>query len=65
MQKISSQNVKPLDVFTMDVSSQTAEFRPHHSKYTLAQLLKECDLNAPPSNLDAWDTMRPVGQEML
>lgn len=34
-------------------------------KYTLADLLAQCDLKAaPPADLAPWDTSRPVGQEV-
>lgn len=38
---------------------------PKH-RYTLAELIAQCDLKAPPpADLAIWDTARPVGQEVL
>lgn len=35
-------------------------------RYTLAELIAQCDLKAPPpADLAIWDTARPVGQEIL
>jgi len=35
-------------------------------KYTLAELIAQCDRKAPvPADLSPWDTARPVGQEIL
>jgi len=53
------------DAFEMKVSGDTLVLRPYRSKYTLAGLLKQCDLDAPPPELDGWDDMAPVGQEIL
>ncbi|MDH0645472.1 AbrB/MazE/SpoVT family DNA-binding domain-containing protein [Pseudomonas sp. GD03858] len=34
-------------------------------KYTLEELMAQCDLNAPePEDMAAWNAMRPVGREM-
>ena len=35
-------------------------------KYTLADLISQCDLSAPPpTDLDLWDSARSVGNEVL
>jgi len=35
-------------------------------KYTLKELLDECDINAPvPETIKEWDETQPVGQEIL
>lgn len=37
----------------------------HKPKYTLAELLAQCDASAPmPVELADWDSMRPVGNEI-
>jgi len=53
------------DAFDMKVSGKTVVLRPYRTKYTLTDLLKECDLNAPPPDLEWWDAMKPIGQEIL
>jgi len=53
------------DAFEMKVSGDTVMLRPYRAKYKLADLLKECDLNAPAPDLDGWDNMKPIGQEVL
>ena len=46
-----------VDVLTM----QPAKAKPH---YNLADLMDQCDLNAPePAELAAWNAMQPVGRE--
>ncbi|WP_313025564.1 AbrB/MazE/SpoVT family DNA-binding domain-containing protein [Pseudomonas lopnurensis] len=45
------------DALTM----KPAKAKPH---YNLADLMAQCDLNAPePAELAAWNTMQPVGRE--
>jgi antitoxin ChpS len=35
-------------------------------RHTLAELIAQCDLKAaPPADLVAWDSARPVGNEVL
>jgi antitoxin ChpS len=35
-------------------------------KYTLSELIAQCDLKAPvPADMVLWDAARPVGQEIL
>lgn len=35
-------------------------------KYVLAELIRQCDLKAPPpADMGLWDVARPVGQEVL
>lgn len=46
-----------VDALTM----QPAKVKPH---YNLADLMAQCDLNAPePAELAAWNAMQPVGRE--
>lgn len=46
-----------VDVLTM----KPAKAKPH---YNLAELMAQCDLNAPePAELAAWNAMQPVGRE--
>ena len=33
-------------------------------RYSLDELLAQCDLNAPTPSLDWWDDAKPVGQEV-
>jgi len=51
------------DAFDMKVSGDTLVLRPYRNKYRLSDLLKECDLNAPPPDLGWWDNMPSAGQE--
>jgi len=53
------------DAFDMKVSGDTLVLRPYRSRYTLAGLLSACDLDASPPELDWWDNMAPVGEEIL
>jgi len=53
------------DAFDMKVSGNTVLLRPYRSKYTLTDLLNECDLDAPPPDLEWWDNMKPTGKEVL
>jgi len=53
------------DAFDMKVSGNTLVLKPCRAKYKLSDLLKECDLNAPPPNLHDWDNMPPAGGEIL
>jgi len=53
------------DAFEMKVSGNTLVLRPTRRRYRLSDLMQQCDLNAPAPNLDEWDNMQPVGQEVL
>ncbi|BBO99305.1 AbrB/MazE/SpoVT family DNA-binding domain-containing protein [Sulfuriferula nivalis] len=36
------------------------------TKYKLAELMAQCDLNAPePADMQAWGSMQPVGKEFV
>ena len=35
-------------------------------RYTLAELIAQCDIRAaPPADIAIWDTVQPIGQEVL
>jgi len=54
------------DVLTLDVSEETITLKPARSKprYRLADLMAQCDLDAPePEELAAWNAMPAVGRE--
>jgi len=57
-------NAKVGDVFDVTLSKGTAKLRIAKPRYRLADLLAECDPNAPPPVLDDWDRMEPVGGEV-
>lgn len=39
---------------------------PAKKKYTLAELVAQCDPKAPmPKDLMAWQNMKPIGQELI
>ncbi len=40
--------------------------KPRRSKYTVEELLAQCDFSLPMSEEDKeWDAMRPVGRELI
>lgn len=40
--------------------------KPNKPKYTLHELLAQCDLNAPmPDAVKEWDEVQPIGRESL
>jgi len=53
------------DAFDMKISGQTLTLRPYRSRYRMTDLIKQCDLNAPPPDIDWWDGMKSAGQEIL
>jgi len=55
--------VKVGDAFDAKVSANAVTLRVAKPRYKLADLLAECDLNAPPPDLDWWDNAKPVGRE--
>ncbi len=62
---LKSMNTKPGDILTADVTPQGLLLRARQKpKYSLTELLKQCDHNAPRSpELDAWDKIDPAGDE--
>lgn len=49
----------------VDAGRLLVEARPR-PKYSLAELLAQCDANAEPSDeLRAWDAVEPVGREII
>jgi antitoxin ChpS len=54
------------DTLVVDVTDEAAVLRVADAKprYKLADLLAQCDQDAPPPELDWWDDARPVGQEV-
>ena len=56
--------VKIGDAFTVEVSARQAVLRAAKPRYTLDELLAQCDPNAPAPDLGGWDDAKPVGQEV-
>ena len=52
------------DVFDVDASSNQVILRVAKPRYTLEELLAQCDPDAPPPDLKEWDAMKPAGQEV-
>ena len=51
---------------TMDTTPDGTITLVAKRKYTLAELIAQCDKKAPvPADMALWDTARPVGQEIL
>ncbi|NQD54537.1 AbrB/MazE/SpoVT family DNA-binding domain-containing protein [Pseudomonas sp. CM25] len=51
----------------LDATGEALVLKPVRSKpkYTLEELMAQCDLNAPePEDLAVWNAMRPVGREV-
>jgi antitoxin ChpS len=46
------------------VTGDIAALRVVRPRYKLADLLAQCDPDAPPPRLDEWDHMKPAGQEV-
>ncbi|WP_460416890.1 AbrB/MazE/SpoVT family DNA-binding domain-containing protein [Pseudomonas sp. microsymbiont 2] len=52
---------------SLDTAGESMVLKPVRAKpkYTLEELMAQCDLNAPePEDMAAWNAMRPVGREM-
>ncbi|MFT0866831.1 AbrB/MazE/SpoVT family DNA-binding domain-containing protein [Pseudomonas sp. CAM1A] len=52
---------------SLDTAGESMVLKPVRSKprYTLEELMAQCDLNAPePEDMAAWNTMRPAGREV-
>ncbi|WP_339486991.1 AbrB/MazE/SpoVT family DNA-binding domain-containing protein [Pseudomonas sp. EL_65y_Pfl2_R95] len=55
------------DVLILDTSGDVMTLKPAKAKlhYRLADLMAECDLNAPePEELSEWNAMQPAGREV-
>ncbi|MCL2523302.1 MAG: AbrB/MazE/SpoVT family DNA-binding domain-containing protein [Betaproteobacteria bacterium] len=52
------------DTFEVEVAAESAVLRVARPRYKLADLLAQCDQNAPPPNLEWWDNAKPVGEEV-
>lgn len=51
---------------TMDTTADGTITLSPKRKYTLSDLIAQCDTKAPPpADMAAWDAARPVGQEIL
>lgn len=51
----------------LDTAGEALVLKPVRSKpkYTLEELMAQCDLNAPePADMADWNAMRPVGREV-
>lgn len=50
----------------MDTTSDAKITPTPKRKYTLSDLIAQCDRKAPPpADMELWDSARPVGQEVL
>ncbi|PNA00488.1 MULTISPECIES: AbrB/MazE/SpoVT family DNA-binding domain-containing protein [unclassified Pseudomonas] len=52
---------------SLDTAGESMVLKPVRSKpkYTLEELMAQCDLNAPePEDMAAWNMMRPTGREV-
>jgi len=52
------------ETFDAVVYQDALVLRPAKRRYKLADLLAQCDKNAPAPDLGAWDDVNPVGQEV-
>jgi antitoxin ChpS len=52
------------DVFGVDVKVDAIVLHAAKPRYKLADLLAQCDPNAPMPRIEEWDDMRPVGNEV-
>lgn len=56
--------VAPGDKLTVDVRSDGVLLKPKRAAYSLADLIAQCDQNAPmPKDMEAWNNAKPVGNE--
>ncbi len=64
---LNGAGLKEGDVFSMCTSADgTITLKPTARKYTLKELLAECDPKAPaPKDMADWDAAPAVGQELL
>jgi antitoxin ChpS len=50
----------------IEMHADQGKVRVSRRKYTLQELIDQCDPNAPVSDEDrAWDEMKPVGRELI
>jgi antitoxin ChpS len=53
------------DKLTVEVREGGVMLKPKRAAYSLAELLAQCDKNAPPpKDMTAWKDARPVGNEV-
>ena len=53
------------DKLSADMRPDGLVLRPARKTYSLADLMAQCDLKAPPpADVPAWESTRPVGQEI-
>jgi antitoxin ChpS len=53
------------DKLSADMQSDGLVLRPARRKYSLDELMAQCDLDAvPPSDIAAWEDAKPVGHEV-
>lgn len=58
--------LKAGQAMTMDTTSDGKITLSPKRKYTLSDLIAQCDPKAPsPADMTLWDAARPVGQEIL
>jgi len=60
-------NVRPGDKLQADLQPDGLLLRPARKSYALADLMAQCDLDAPPPadpGLVDWEEARPVGHEV-
>jgi antitoxin ChpS len=61
---LSLLNVKLGDKLAVDIRPEGALLRPKRHAYSLADLVKQCDVNAPePEDMAAWNKFQSVGRE--
>ena len=52
------------DTFEADLTESGVVLRIAKPRYKLADLLAQCNPNAPKLDLDDWDNAKPTGQEV-
>lgn len=58
--------LRPGITMTMDTTADGKITLSPKRKYSLSDLIAQCDLKAePPADMAAWNTARPVGEEIL
>ncbi|MGV8894208.1 MAG: AbrB/MazE/SpoVT family DNA-binding domain-containing protein [Burkholderiaceae bacterium] len=61
---LSQLKVKLGDKLAVDVRPDGALLKPKRHTYALADLVSQCDLNAPePSDMAIWNNIKPTGRE--
>ncbi|WP_411969558.1 AbrB/MazE/SpoVT family DNA-binding domain-containing protein [Pseudomonas sp. p1(2021b)] len=54
-------------ILSLDTAGESMVLKPVRAKpkYTLEELIAQCDLDAPePTELEGWNAMRPAGREV-